>query len=160
MKVSQLYGKRIESADKKTHGVILAISCAENAIEGYICFDEQENEFFASAVGSRNLKDKVTFKNGGKEGKNAYRLRLGLPVFSQDGKFLGNLSDCTVKGGKLSSVCCKAKQYPVSRLSISDAVIIKSAPAARTAAAKAAEADNAKVEIAAKDMFIRAICGE
>lgn len=155
MKVSQLYGKRIESADKKTHGVILAISCAENAIEGYICFDEQENEFFASASGARNLKDKVTFKKCGRERKNAYRLRLGLPVYSQEGKFLGNLSDCTVKGGKLSAVMCRTKKYPVSRLSISDAVILKAPPAAKTAK----DTDAADIDVVAKDMFIGAICG-
>lgn len=158
MKVSQLYGKRIESADKKTHGVILGVSCAENVIEGYICFDEQENEFFASAVGARNLKDKVTFKKLGKENKCSYRLRLGLPVYSQSGKLLGSLSDCTVKGGKLTAIFCKNKKYPISRLNISDAVIVKSA--AKRPTQNGAETNKQNVEIAAKDMFIRAICGD
>lgn len=158
MKVSQLYGKRIESADKKTHGVILAVSCAGNTVEGYICFDEQENEFFASAAGSRNLKDKVTFLHCGAEGKNAYRLRLGLPVYSHGGKFLGNLSDCTVKGGRLFSVTCKAKKYPVSRISISDAVILDTETKALKAAPQSVPRDG-EAELAAKDMFIQAICG-
>ncbi len=147
MKISNLYGKIIESEDKKTHGVIMAISCAKNVIDGYICFDEQEIEFYACAKDARILKDKVTFCQFGKEQKNAYRLRLGLPVYTQEGRFLGSVTDCSVMGGKIAAIFCKNKKYPADRLSISDAVIVKS------------PASSADIELAAKNMFIGALCG-
>ncbi|MGN1061126.1 MAG: hypothetical protein ACI4QN_05275 [Candidatus Coproplasma sp.] len=147
MKISKLYGKRIESEDKKTHGVIMAISCAKNVIEGYICFDEDEKEFFVSAVGTRVLKDKVTFKYLGKEKKTAFRLRLGVPVFTQEGKYLGNVTDSSVMGGRLCAVFIKNKKYSAEEVCVSDAVIIKP------------PASKAEIELAAKNMFIGALCG-
>ncbi|MGN0805830.1 MAG: hypothetical protein ACI4MC_02220 [Candidatus Coproplasma sp.] len=147
MKISNLYGKRIESEDKKRCGVIMAICCAENVIDGYICFDEDEKEFFASACGTRVLKDKVTFTKLGKEKKNSFRLRLGVPVFSQEGKHVGNVTDCSVMGGKLCTVFIKNKKYSAEEVCVSDAVIIKPS------------AGKAEAERAAKDMFIGALCG-
>lgn len=146
MKISNLYGKKIESEDKKTHGVIMAISCAKNEIDGYICFDQDEKEFFVSAAGTKILRDKVTFKRLGKRQKGAFNLRLGLPVFHEHGKFVGTVTDCSVMGGKLAAVFCNNKRFNADTLSIGDAVIIKAQP------------DKKEVELAAKDMFINAMC--
>lgn len=147
MKISNLYGKKIVSEDKKKNGVIMAISCVNGAIEGYICFDENEKEFFALSQGVRVLKDKATFKHLGEESKKSFRLRLGIPAFTQEGKYLGNVSDFSVIGGRLCATYIGNKKYPADNLFVSDAVIIKP------------PAQKMQAEIAAKDMFIGVLCG-
>ncbi|MGN1373531.1 MAG: hypothetical protein ACI4VK_05775 [Candidatus Coproplasma sp.] len=147
MKISNLFGKKIESEDKSKHGVIMAISYDKNAVDGYICFDENEKEFFASAIGAKVLKDKVTFKWLSREEKTAYRLRLGVPAFSVDGKYLGNVTDYSAVSGRICSVFIGNKKYSAESLSISDAVIVKQTE------------ERLKTEISAKDMFIGVLCG-
>ncbi|MGN0812915.1 MAG: hypothetical protein ACI4MQ_05375 [Candidatus Coproplasma sp.] len=150
MKISTLFGKIIESEDKKKHGVIMAISCAKNVIEGYICFDENEKEFFVSASGTRVLKDKVIFKWLSREEKTSSRLRLGVPAFSQDGKFLGNVTDYSAVSGRICAVFICNKKYSAENLSVSDAVIVKQIVKQSV--------EKLQTEIAAKDMFINALC--
>ncbi|MGN0824194.1 MAG: hypothetical protein ACI4MB_03910 [Candidatus Coproplasma sp.] len=147
MKISKLYGKKIQSEDKKIQGVIMAISCNKNVIEGYICFDEDEKEFFAKAVGTKFLKDKVVFNELGYEGKNSFRLRLGVPAFTKEGKHLGFITECSVMGGKLSAVFIKNKKYSAGQISVLDAVIVEE------------PIDKTQAELAAKNMFIGALCG-
>ncbi|MGN1104784.1 MAG: hypothetical protein ACI4QI_07945 [Candidatus Coproplasma sp.] len=146
MKISSLFGKKIESADKNKHGVIMAISCAKNTIEGYICFDENEKEFFASAYGAKVLKDKVTFKWISREESTSSRLRLGVPAFSSEGKYLGKVADYSAVSGRICSVFIGNKKFSAENLSISDAVIVKPS------------LQKTQAEIAAKDMFIGALC--
>lgn len=147
MKISKLYGKKIQSADGKLSGVVMAISCNKNVIDGYICFDQDEKEFFAKAAGAKILKDKVIFSELGYEGKNSFRLRLGLPVFTQGGKHLGFVTECSVTGGKLNAVFIKNKKYSASQIRVLDAVIVKE------------PIDKTQAELAAKNMFIGALCG-
>lgn len=147
MKISKLYGKRIQSEDRKTQGVIMAISCNKNAIEGYICFDEDEKEFFVKSVGTKVLKDKVIFSELGYEGKNSFRLRLGVPAFTKEGKHLGFVTDYSVMGGKLCAAFIKNKKFPASQICVLDAVIVT------------APEDKTQAELAAKNMFIGALCG-
>lgn len=145
MKLSQLYGKKITKTDNRKQGVIFAVSCYKKSIEGYICFDENEKEFFADAKNSRISGEIVTFENLGKENKDAFRLRLGLPVYTQSGKFLGNLCDCTVKGGVLTGAICGNKRLPFCDLTFGDAAILKDS--------------RVQSELTAKNMFINAVCG-
>ncbi|MGN0804728.1 MAG: hypothetical protein ACI4MS_05040 [Candidatus Coproplasma sp.] len=145
MKISQLYGKKITATNNAKQGVIFAVSCHKKAIDGYICFDENEKEFFANAKNSHITGDVVTFENLGKESKDSFRLRLGLPVYNQDGKFLGNLCDCIIKGGVITGAVCGNKRLPFCDLTFGDAVILKDT---RT-----------QSELIAKNMFINAVCG-
>lgn len=146
MKLSGLYGKKIADTKDKKRGVILAVSCVKNTIEGYICFDEQEKEFFASAKNSHTFGDLVSFESLGKENENSFRLRLGLPVYTKQGKFLGRLSDCVILGGKLTYALCGSKKIPFENLIIGDAIIV----------------DDGKEnsELYAKNMFINAVCNQ
>ncbi|MDE7087409.1 MAG: PRC-barrel domain-containing protein [Clostridia bacterium] len=143
MKASQIYGTKIESADGKTKGYILGISCAEDKIEGYICCNQQENEFFAESAGVKFSEEKITFTLTGKENKNCYRLRLGRAVYTESGKFVGNVEDFVFKGDRITCALIGKRKYPFHRLVIGDAVILKS------------ETDG--LETTAKDMFISAI---
>lgn len=101
MKISQLYGKKIEGADKKRCGYILGISCIGDKIEGYICCNERENEFFAAAADVRFAGENAMVLKAGKEAKQSARLRLGQAVYSDNGKFLGHTEDFTVKSDRL-----------------------------------------------------------
>ena len=146
MKASQIFCMNIASEDKKKRGYILAISCVKDMIEGYICCDERENEFFAESAGTKFSNGAATFLLTGKENKKGYRLKLGVPLYSDCGKFLGHIDDFTFKGNRIAFAHVEKRKFAFDRLVLSDVAILKS--------------DNLSAEIAAKDMFIGAICGE
>lgn len=145
MKASEIFCKKIAGKDKKIRGYILSISCVKDMIEGYICCDERENEFFAESAGTKFSSDKATFLITGKENKKGYRLKLGVPLYSAGGKFLGYVDDYTIKGNRIVFAHMGKRKYSFTRLALGDVAILKS--------------DNVSAEIAAKDMFIGAICG-
>ncbi|MDE6690530.1 MAG: hypothetical protein K2K04_01025 [Clostridia bacterium] len=145
MKASEIYCMKIASKDKKKNGYILAICCVKDMIEGYICCDERENEFFAESAGVKFSTDSATFSVTGKENKKGYRLKLGVPLYSDNGKFLGYIDDFTFKGNRIAFAHVEKRKYAFDRLVLSDVAILKS--------------DNLSAEIAAKDMFIGSICG-
>ncbi len=144
MKLSELFGKTIESVDKKIRGVILGISCVEDRIDGYICCDERENEFFAESLGSRLGGNQATFARTGKASRQAQSFRLGRAVFSDGGKYLGRIEDCTVRANAITKVHVGKRKYSPEQLIFGDVVIVKSGAAI--------------AEVAAKDMFIGAVC--
>ena len=144
MKVSQLYGKIIESANKKKCGYILGISHTSDTIDGYICCNESENEFFADSTSARFIGDKAIVLKTDKAVKRGARLKLGHAVYSEDGKFLGHVDDYTVKGNKILYAHIGKRKLDFGRLILGDVAILKSA--------------HAQAEVAAKDMFISALC--
>ncbi|MCM1545912.1 MAG: hypothetical protein NC033_02640 [Clostridiales bacterium] len=146
MKASQIFCMRIASENKKKRGYILAVSCVKDMIEGYICCDERENEFFAESAGVKFAGGEATFLLTGKENKKGYRLRLGQPLYSSGGKFLGYIDDYTVKGSRIVFAHSGKRKFPFSRLIVGDVVILRD--------------EAAFAEIVAKDMFIGALCGE
>lgn len=143
MKATQIFCTEISSGDNKKRGYILAVSCVKNAIEGYICCDEHENEFFAESAGVKFSNGKATFLITGKENKKGYRLRLGQPLFTDGGKFLGRIDDFTIKGNRIISAHVGKRKFAFERLIFGDVIILKS--------------ENVFAEIAAKDMFIGAM---
>lgn len=136
---------QIASEDKKKRGYILAISCVKDMVEGYICCDERENEFFSESAGTKFSGDAATFSVTGKENKKGYRLKLGVPLYSDAGKFLGYIDDFTFKGNRIVFAHSGKRKFTFNRLVLNDVAILKS--------------DDRSAEIAAKDMFIGAICG-
>ena len=145
MKASQIFCMQIASEDKKKRGYILAISCVKDMIEGYICCDERETEFFAESAGTKFLNTSATFSVTGKENKKGYRLKLGVPLYSDSGKFLGYIDDFTFKGNRIAFAHTGKRKFAFDRLVLNDVAILKS--------------DDVSTEIAAKDMFIGALCG-
>lgn len=141
MKLSKLYGMQIASEDKKTRGYILGITCAGDKIDGYICCDQSENEFYAKAENLKFRGESAVFSSTGNPAENAYALRLGRAAYDESGKFLGLLEDCLFKGDRIETACIARKKYSFSSLAVGDIVILKSG------------------EVAAKDMFIDVICG-
>lgn len=145
MKASQIFCTNISSKDKKKRGYIMSVSCVKDMIEGYICCNEHENEFFAESAGCEFSNGAATFLVTGKENKKGYRLKLGIPLYSDSGKFLGHIDDFTVKNNRLLYAHSGKRKFAFDRLIIGDVAILKN--------------DVAQAEIAAKDMLIGALCG-
>lgn len=146
MKISNLYGRKIFCEDGKRSGTIMAIYQLNCKLDGYLCFDGDEKEFFTPDVHVKK-SGKTTFCDTGKISTGATPLRLGIPVYAPTGKFLGKASDFCRKGNKLCTVIANEKRYSLDGASVGDAVILRE---------KTTRAD---AERAAKDMFITALCG-
>lgn len=143
MKASEIYCTKIAAKDEKKSGYILAICCVKDMIEGYICCDERENEFFAESAGVKFSGGSATYSVTGKENKKGYRLKLGVPLYSAGGKFLGYIDDFTFRGNRIALAHVGKRKYAFDKLILNDVAILKS--------------DDVSVEIAAKDMFIGAM---
>lgn len=143
MKASQLFGIQIKCESAQKEGYIMAISRVEDRIEGYICCNQQETEFFAASAGSKMKDGKLCAVKTGKRSKTSRNLKLGQPVYSEDGKFLGHVDDYDVTANRLTGALVGRRKFSFDRLTIGDVVIVRS--------------DKTRTEIAAKDMFIGAI---
>lgn len=143
MKASNLFGKQIESKDKKIHGYIIAICRADKSIDGYICCDQNEKEFFVLANDVKFLRGKAVFLRTAKKNKNAARLRLGKPLFGAEGKFLGIVDDYTLQGASITFAHAANKKYDYNNLTDGDAVILNDS--------------SARTELFAKDLMIDAM---
>ncbi|MDE6790948.1 MAG: hypothetical protein K2J61_04420, partial [Clostridia bacterium] len=89
MKASQLFGIQIKCENAEKEGYIMAISRVEDRIEGYICCNQQETEFFAASAGAK-LKDGILCAvKTGKRSKASRNLKLGQPVTVRTENFCG-----------------------------------------------------------------------
>lgn len=143
MKASQLFGIQIKCESGEKEGYIMAISRVEDKIEGYICCNDRETEFFAASAGAKIKNGKMFAVKTGKRDRNSRNLKLGQPVYSEEGKFLGHVDDFTVTSNRLTGAQVGHRKFPFDRLAIGDVVIVRN--------------DRTRTEIAAKDMFIGAI---
>lgn len=150
MKVSELYGKTITGANGKRKGVISSICCLKNEIEGFKCFDENENTFFVAGGDVTSLCGDTRFLKTSKAQKNTASLKLGKAVYSAQGKFLGHLEDCILSGLKITHAVVDGKKMPFNNLISGDVCIVKSK----------AKNEDFSAELAAKNMFIQAVCAD
>ncbi|MDE6558187.1 MAG: hypothetical protein K2K39_03665, partial [Clostridia bacterium] len=146
MKISQIFGADVELKDKKKRGYVMGVTCIEDVISGYICCDESENEFFADGLGARFTNGKLRALTCGKKSKKHRPLLLGRALYSEDGKFLGHVDDFTVKADRIIYAHCGNRKYPYSNVVFGDVAVLKN--------------QKPLAEIAAKDMFITAICND
>lgn len=145
MKVSNLLGTEILSEDKKMRVTVMSVCHAKNEIEGYICFNERQNEFFIERLYISKNKQ-VYFKEAKKAKAKQGKLRLGLPAYTHQGKYLGRVEDYFICGTRLSKVKINSRQYDADCVSVGNAAIVNDTAA------------KAQAEIAAKDMFIANLC--
>ena len=124
MKISLLFGKKVESASGKT-GYILRVNGTENCITGFTCVDEDEQEFDIPVKNVKSIKNTVTYSYAGKHGGNEKSLSLGRPVFDCEGNFVGYLSEIITE--KYSIICAVVgnKKFSAEDIICGDAVIIK-----------------------------------
>ena len=144
MKISELYGKTITGDNGKRKGFILGVNYLGDEIDGLSCCDENEKTFYVAAGDALSLSGETRFARTGKAQKNTASLRLGKAVYTCEGKFLGYLTDCIVSGTKITSAVVGNKKIPFKNIIFGDVCILKNA--------------NAAAELAAKNMFIQAVC--
>ncbi len=144
MNVSELYGKQTLSADGKKTGCVLGLCENGGEIKYLVCCDGEEREYRIAAENVLTVGDKIIFENGKCPYKQCAPIRLGVPAFTEAGKYIGTLSDFICAGFKIKYAVIGEKKYPIQRIEYGDAVIVKKSGA----------------ESAAKDMFISAVCGE
>jgi len=143
MKLSKLYGKKIESFDKKICGTIIGVSVLDDEIAGFLCAAVDDTEFFADARGCKLKREVAQFLRLCKEGAECVRLRLGLPAYTVGGKLVGAVTDYGYAGAKICEIWVGAARYPYNLAAIGDAVILQS--------------EKARTDEYAKDMLISAI---
>lgn len=125
MKISEIYGKIIESTAGK-RGYVLKIMACRGSIEGLVCADEEEREFVVDMKTVVSIADKIIYEDRESAIKRARELSLGRASFDEEGNYLGNLEEFTFSGNKLLKAKIGKKNYSPSELSCRDAVIVKS----------------------------------
>lgn len=142
MNVSELYGKQTLSGDGKKTGCVIGLGESGGEIRYLVCCDGEEREFRIPAENILSVGDKIIFESGKCPYKQCASIRLGVPAFSDGGKYIGVLSDFILAGFKIKYAVIAGKKYPMQRVEYGDAAIVKKSGA----------------ESAAKDMFISAVC--
>ena len=125
MKISQLFGKKVESASGKS-GFVLRVNGIENDITSFTCVDDDEQEFDIPVKNIRSVKNAVTYSYTGKHGGNEKSISLGKPVFDCEGNFVGVLDEIIYEKYKIVSIVVGNKKFPAEDVICGDAVIIKS----------------------------------
>ena len=142
MKISKLYGRRIEGGDGRADGTILGVDFDGTKICGILAADDEQREFYVAAD-DLVLKRNASYKMATKKPASFNGLKLGRAAYSEDGIFLGYLEDITTDNLTLSKAKIGAKSYAFDSLIMGDVIIVRGKRYA---------------EIAAKDMFIDALC--
>ncbi len=124
MKLSQIYGKRVESVSDRS-GYVIRINADGNRITSLTCADGEETEFDIPAENIKSVKDTVKYTRGCESGGNAKSVKLGLPVFDSEGNYVGRLTDITADKYFIRYVHVGNKKFPADDVICGDAVIIK-----------------------------------
>jgi hypothetical protein len=125
MKISELYGKRVESGNGKRVGYVLGAACEGNKITFILCCDEHEREFYVDVNNITHIGESVVFEDAKTKLKRAKILRLGKAGYLENGNFLGTLKDCEVSGFDIKRAYIGSRSFPFSRLICGDIVIVK-----------------------------------
>lgn len=131
MNVSNLFGKKVESASGKS-GYIVGIRVSGRKIECLECADEEENEFIIDPAFVRKWGESIIFCDRQGEIGASKPLKLGLPSYDENGKYLGELTDFNVKDGKLIKAKIGKKNYPAEGVRLGDAAIVRNVRAVKS----------------------------
>ena len=124
MKISGLFGKRVESTVERS-GYILRVNAVGSDITGFTCADGDEQEFYIPVENIKNIKNTVVYSYAGKQKDGEKNLALGRPVFDCDGNFIGKLTDIVTEKYKIIYVLAGNKKFSVDDIIYGDGVIIK-----------------------------------
>ena len=125
MKISLLFGKKVESASGRS-GYILRVNAIGNDITSFTCADGDEQEFDIPVKNIKSIKNTVTYSYEGKHGGIEKSISLGKPVFDCEGNFVGYLNELITE--KYAIICAVVgnKKFSADDIICGDAVIIKS----------------------------------
>ena len=124
MKISQLFGKKAESASGRA-GYILRVNGIGNDITSFTCVDSDEQEFDVPVKNVKNIKNSLTYSYAGKHGGSERSLCLGKPVFDCEGNFIGRLNDIITEKYRIIYIVVGNKKFSADDVICGDAVIIK-----------------------------------
>ena len=124
MKISEIYGKRVESTTGK-NGYVITVKANGKRLECLICADENESEFTVDINNVVKFGETIIFNDRESAIKSAVPLRLGRASFDEGGKYLGNLEEYLFEGNTLLKAKIGKKNYPAEELVCGDAVIVK-----------------------------------
>ena len=124
MKISLLFGKKVESASGKP-GYILRVNAEGLDITSLTCVDEDEQEFVVPVKNIKSIKNTVVYSHADGYAGNERSLSLGKPVFDSEGNFVGKLTEIVTEKYKMVSVTAGNKKFSAEDIICGDAVIIK-----------------------------------
>ena len=124
MKISEFYGKKVESTAGK-RGYVISVNARAGKVECLVCADEDENEFAVDINYIKSIGDKIIYEDRESAIKASKPLRLGCAGFDEQGNFLGKLEDCTFSKNKLLKAKIGKKNYPAEGLQLGDIAIVK-----------------------------------
>lgn len=124
MKISEIYGKTVESTTGK-RGYVITVKANGEKLECLICADENENEFTVDINNIIKFGDRIIFNDRESAMKSAVPVRLGRASFDECGKYLGNLEEYLFEGNTLLKAKIGRKNYPAEELICGDAVIVR-----------------------------------
>jgi len=125
MKISLLYGKPVKSTAGKM-GYVISVNGNGGKVECLICADENEAEFAVDVKNIISIKDFVLFDDRDSVIRTSVPIRLGKPVYTDEGKFIGHLSDMTVENNVVCAAHVGKKKISADDFVCGDAVIVKS----------------------------------
>lgn len=125
MKISFFYGMKVESTAGKS-GYVVGVNVRGDRLECLKCADANENEF---SVDAQNIlkygEDKIVFEDREAAIRNSVPMRLGKPVFDDNGNYIGILEDFAVDCDTLTTAFVGKKKFSANELVCGDAVIVK-----------------------------------
>jgi hypothetical protein len=124
MKISNLYGIKVESFNKKKNGYVLNIATSDNKITYLICIDDNEREFLIQPTNIISMGDKIVFDKVSTKQPCKNKLQLGKSCFTQSGKFLGKLTDYECANFNLKFAIIGNKKFATTRLTFGDIIIV------------------------------------
>lgn len=125
MKVSSIYGKKVESTAGKK-GYAISVNANAGKIECLICADEDENEFAVDIKNIVNIENNIIIYEDRESAIKASKpLRLGCAGFDEKGVYLGNLEEYIFSKNKLLKAKIGKKTYPADSVITGDIAIVK-----------------------------------
>lgn len=126
MKISEIYGKIVESVSGK-RGYVLRIMACRGEIECFICADEDEREFVVDMRSVKSIGEKIIYEDRESAMSKSHEISLGRASYDAQGNYLGNLEEFTFSGNRLLKAKIGKKSYSAAELYCNDAIIVNDA---------------------------------
>lgn len=124
MKISELIGKRVQSADGGKSGYVLWVGALGTRVMGLCCADENERQFFVDATNVVSWGDVVTFEDRERLWLTATPVRLGIAAYDRNGNFVGRVTEMEFDGGALTKATIGKRKYAANEIIVGDVVLI------------------------------------
>ncbi len=125
MKLSAVYGREIESSDGKICGWVRAVLGKNGAPQFLRCFDGEEREFDVDIKNVTKYGRKIIFEDRAAVKKSCSPIRLGVPAYSEEGKFLGHIEDIEFKDGAAAAYTIGKKRRRPEEVVVGDVAIVR-----------------------------------